>query len=536
MPVYPFVETTAFERTLRSLARLDDVSAALDFIVENWESVASFDGAVICRALDALPEESWSSDPRLLTAMGASYRTIDRRSRSAALPWFRTAQAIVDETDASAPVRATVLVHHAAALRSLGRLDEALELGRRAWDLLEDDTMPEATRRVRAQAQTALQLGLVHVHLGERSAANEMLRLAIGLGERSLTSPERVEGLGGLALLSYLDGDLCGSTEFSTLARAEGASLALLHSPFGVSALIAETLVAAMRDDTRRANDLESTLLGAAVRSDWEPFAHYARGMVADLEGRRIEGLDHVRKSLEAARVWQGEPTVRTCCTVLRGLLLTHLGEFSAAMDTFTSVDADADHSTCPSRFVAGIRYKAGDSAGCLQALEGCDALGEAHSPRTVVDVLMLKAAALYDLDNATSADVALDRGLLLAAEGSMRTPFLMISPLAMHRMLARAVDRNQPPSVHLLLDELRGATPVPSAGALEPLSVRERDVAQHLFEDKTLNQIASDLFISSNTVKTHVRSIYRKLAANNRKDAVRRVRELGLGADITPH
>ena len=49
------------------------------------------------------------------------------------------------------------------------------------------------------------------------------------------------------------------------------------------------------------------------------------------------------------------------------------------------------------------------------------------------------------------------------------------------------------------------------------------------------MNQIASDLYISNNTVKTHVRSIYRKLSANNRKDAVRRVRELGLGPNLTP-
>ena len=67
------------------------------------------------------------------------------------------------------------------------------------------------------------------------------------------------------------------------------------------------------------------------------------------------------------------------------------------------------------------------------------------------------------------------------------------------------------------------------------PLSDRELEIAHLLFQDKTSAQIAAELFISVNTVKTHVRSIYRKLSATNRKEAVKRVHELGLDVKITP-
>jgi LuxR family maltose regulon positive regulatory protein len=40
---------------------------------------------------------------------------------------------------------------------------------------------------------------------------------------------------------------------------------------------------------------------------------------------------------------------------------------------------------------------------------------------------------------------------------------------------------------------------------------------------------IAQDLFLSVNTVKTHIRAIFRKLAVSRRNQAVRRARELGL-------
>ena len=41
--------------------------------------------------------------------------------------------------------------------------------------------------------------------------------------------------------------------------------------------------------------------------------------------------------------------------------------------------------------------------------------------------------------------------------------------------------------------------------------------------------EVASAMYISVNTVKTHLRSIYRKLAATHRNEAVRRARQLGL-------
>ncbi len=60
-------------------------------------------------------------------------------------------------------------------------------------------------------------------------------------------------------------------------------------------------------------------------------------------------------------------------------------------------------------------------------------------------------------------------------------------------------------------------------------LSSREMEVLQCLAQGMTTAQIASELFISDNTVKTHVRHILEKLEASNRAEAVSKAMQLGL-------
>jgi LuxR family maltose regulon positive regulatory protein len=66
-------------------------------------------------------------------------------------------------------------------------------------------------------------------------------------------------------------------------------------------------------------------------------------------------------------------------------------------------------------------------------------------------------------------------------------------------------------------------------AELLEPLSEREREVLRYLPTIMSNADIAAELFVSVNTVKTHVKSIYRKLGATRRQEAVRCARQLGL-------
>ena len=62
-----------------------------------------------------------------------------------------------------------------------------------------------------------------------------------------------------------------------------------------------------------------------------------------------------------------------------------------------------------------------------------------------------------------------------------------------------------------------------------EPLTEREQDVLRMLQGTLSLRDIGRELYLSPNTIKTHARTLYRKLDVSDRKDAVARGRELGL-------
>ena len=73
---------------------------------------------------------------------------------------------------------------------------------------------------------------------------------------------------------------------------------------------------------------------------------------------------------------------------------------------------------------------------------------------------------------------------------------------------------------------------PVPGPSAIvvvESLTEREREVLRHVSEMLNTAEVASEMYISVNTVKTHLKSIYRKLAATHRREAVLRAQHLGL-------
>jgi LuxR family maltose regulon positive regulatory protein len=78
------------------------------------------------------------------------------------------------------------------------------------------------------------------------------------------------------------------------------------------------------------------------------------------------------------------------------------------------------------------------------------------------------------------------------------------------------------------LLGYLRGQ-PVSGVRLTDPLSERELEILQYLPTPLDQRELCSALFISRNTLKTHLRSTYRKLGVQTRREAVLQAERLGI-------
>src|SRR5215211_8866948 len=70
---------------------------------------------------------------------------------------------------------------------------------------------------------------------------------------------------------------------------------------------------------------------------------------------------------------------------------------------------------------------------------------------------------------------------------------------------------------------------PVPAQPLVDPLSMREMQVLRLLDSELSGPEVARELFVSHNTVRTHTRHIFAKLQVTTRRAAVLRAREYGL-------
>ena len=149
-----------------------------------------------------------------------------------------------------------------------------------------------------------------------------------------------------------------------------------------------------------------------------------------------------------------------------------------------------------PDPFVAGVGSLVGRLVGAMES-------GAPPSPEAV--------AALPDCADWLAQELRRPVGQACAASVSAARVHTLRTP----RTVQRAVLPN-------------GPTPE-ECPPVESLSAREHDVLSRLAQMMTTEEIAADLYLSVNTVKTHLKGVYRKLAVTRRSAAVRRARELEL-------
>jgi len=210
---------------------------------------------------------------------------------------------------------------------------------------------------------------------------------------------------------------------------------------------------------------------------------------------------------------------------------LVHLGETELAEQRLAELSEQDREQAGIHIAVAALRLAQSDPHGALAALAPILVEPSPLSwPVWMGQAYLLEAVVWDALEDQAAAEHALERALDLTERDGRMMPFLLYPSL---ELLERHARRTAHAALLAQIQNLLTGTPASPVAepvpALEPLSESELRVLRYLPTNLTAPEIARELYVSPNTVKTHIRNLYAKLGTHRRAAAVESARALGL-------
>jgi LuxR family maltose regulon positive regulatory protein len=505
-----------------------DWKLAAEVLGEHWlVSVVRGGGAVLYEVVKQIPEEAVRSDAELaLAAAGLLLEQGDHQGADEFLVRaYELAPNLPEPRNRRFAVTSTATTLYRARLR--GDVEEAVSAAR----LLLDEHWDRAVA-VEVRALTLANLGIAEFWTGGLAEGANHLQQAAGLAVECGNDFVLFLAESYAACADAREGRLREAwTRAHTaiqLAERRGwtqvAHAAIAYSTLATVHLWQGELAEAERFAERAAETLEHTgepLLGPAVAQ--------VRARLLVLKGEPLTALGLLKAATASGPL---PPFLRVSTGLLEAELWLGLGEPARARRRIEEIGAeDAPDAAIG---LARLELATGEPGAAIRAVATFLAdkrepvLPFARTEAWVIDAIARDA--VHDEDGALRAleralDLAEPRGYagILARYGGPLRSLLRrrVAHGTGHRALAAQLLST--------LEEQPAAERTTGAVLLEPLSERELAVLRFLPTMMSNAEIASEMFVSVNTVKTHLKHVYRKLDVTDRRDCVTRARDLRL-------
>jgi LuxR family maltose regulon positive regulatory protein len=530
-PASPF-----FDGAVRRALSRGDLDALEDLSDRLWYQLPARYSRQLLDALAPVPPQRLGERPRLLVMGLLAHRFLHaddaaelrRVDRAHALHGARSERRLGAYASAQDAVTAGVLAMQAARWRGdheaaerVGRLTEARaeeqeSLDAAVWDL-------SATRR--RPGLVALQRGLCRVAADDAAGAIEHLERAYAqAGPAPFQHFAGAAACGVLAMLAAERGHHRLATAWLERLAALGPVPRWLDHYLLTGAFVAEALLAIDRLDqpaaeqalARAGDGTDATDLWPHVAGAWAAYELTFHGAADGLVRLDAAGFAH---GLDR-RPRPGDPAV-----LLRAYadLLVVAGEGTYALSVLGDVAAQPDLAAA----AAAVHLRAGQGYRAI-AVAARALRHPAASPRALQELQLVLAVAHLADDDRDNAAHAFRAALELRGHGLGRAFTAVPDDLLAELCRITGTD----------VCDLHAATgPRPRAVVARPLPLvvltnREQEVLRALADGGSTSAVARILHVSANTVRSHVKSLYRKLGVQNRAAALARGAELGFLVD----
>ena len=522
---------TAFRHAIAG----EDWDLADELTTEAWNVVVFGVAARDRDAVSETPEAHLEGRPGLALRVAAAHLFVGNRPEAE-----RIFQIGERGLESATPERRNALAVLSKTFElTMARLDgdyaRVLELAR---ELAAEPIVGNYAPAVRARARQAIvlsNLGTVDVSTGAVADAEPRLYEAMSLARETGLDHVVLNSLSQLAMLESTRGRLRHAVDLAreavefaerrnweTLHQGIGSRLVLgwAYYQWNELELAAEHLrqaAAAARLWGDRTGTVGAALLEALVLA--------AAGPDGSVDGlRRLHG---VRAQLQG---WVPPRFLAALVQTVEARVLAASGDLDAArlaIERRELLDGDGG------LVLARISLAQGSPLNALAEIEAYDPSSGARDLAGRVEAGVLEAVAKHELNDRAGAAVAIESALGLAERGNYRRAFVDGGPsvrgLLVERVRHGTDHRALVAELIAALERRAASKELTLPELLEPLSDREQAVLRYLPTMMSNAEIASELFLSVNTVKTHLKAIYRKLGATRRRDAVERARRVEL-------
>jgi LuxR family maltose regulon positive regulatory protein len=419
--------------------------------------------------------------------------------------------------------------------RRIGDFQSVLEAPQPATVFAEPLSNEDIAMQSEARALMLMNLGIVEVWSGRREDGEQHLTaaedIARKIGRPYLEVSCQVHRAQSLTWNSFAAARSVAEEVIATAERhgwqddpVAGAALVVLGSCLVATGRIRAAEQAFHRADQTLRSDLEPAV-GFVLHTGHGIVnlvkADYAQAIASFLEAERL-GTSLANRSPLAL--------MSRCAMLYSAVLANETDLVQKALDELT----EAERNSGEVREVIAVRSLAeGDAHGALAALEATvtETIG-VHHRLVLIRSLLLDARARYMIHEELEARNSVERALDLAEIDELIIPFLFLDTTD----LLERHPRHQ--TAHggfltLIQDLLCEREPDWDGRRRGPMAVNlsesELRVLRYLPTNLSAADIASEIYVSVNTVKTHMRKIYTKLAAHSRSQAVEYARNLGL-------